>query len=300
MSAAQMLHQAADMLEQHARPVSPAAVARILRLAAAAVPPPPKTNKGIKLNLTPEGLAVRRTQALALIEKRRAANAVWTPERDALLRRLRAARTPDEETLRQINALPGANPCVSIGALRKQATKIGAFKARKAEAIPLAVMDGAAVMRAPAPAPDHIADTTKMAPPPSETIAESDQPADEAFRAAWADPALRREDVARRFGMRPDKALAHAKALGLGVKPVLRMNEPAAAPPPDLSALEPVDATIEDARDWLYAELHRQKLGHAEIEARLAIFTAPGLLAECNAHRLKQGLSPYRIVRVLA
>ncbi len=73
---------------------------------------------------------------------------------------------------------------------------------------------------------------------------------------------------------------------------------PNEAPPPDLSALEAVPASIEDATNWLYEELLRERgarAKHAEIEQRLALFTPRGLLTECNTRRVRHGLPPYAI-----
>lgn len=70
------------------------------------------------------------------------------------------------------------------------------------------------------------------------------------------------------------------------------------APPPNTKALEPVPASEEDARDWLYAEMQREggkRISHAEIEQRLAILTSAGIVAECNTRRIKHGLSPYAL-----
>lgn len=71
------------------------------------------------------------------------------------------------------------------------------------------------------------------------------------------------------------------------------MSAPPPAPPP---RLEPVPAALEDARDWLYEEMLRERGGratHAEIEQRLAPLTPRGVLAECNVRRLRHGLPPF-------
>lgn len=77
-----------------------------------------------------------------------------------------------------------------------------------------------------------------------------------------------------------------------------RASAPALAKPPALGQLEPVPASIEDAKDWLYEELVRERgkrANHAEIEARIAMFTPTGLLREVNTRRLRHGLPPYVI-----
>jgi hypothetical protein len=70
-------------------------------------------------------------------------------------------------------------------------------------------------------------------------------------------------------------------------------HTPREAVPMDPAQLEPVPASYEDALDWLFAELTRQKMQPAEIETRLAAMTTKQLLATCNAQRVKAGLSPY-------
>ena len=65
------------------------------------------------------------------------------------------------------------------------------------------------------------------------------------------------------------------------------------AAPIDAGQLEPVPASYEDALDWLFAELRRQKMPAAEIETRLAQLSTKQVLATCNAQRVKAGLSPY-------
>jgi hypothetical protein len=70
-------------------------------------------------------------------------------------------------------------------------------------------------------------------------------------------------------------------------------HTPTPATPMDPARLEPVPASYEDALDWLFAELQRQKMQPAEIETRLAALSTKQLLATCNAQRVKAGLSPY-------
>jgi len=70
-------------------------------------------------------------------------------------------------------------------------------------------------------------------------------------------------------------------------------HTPREAVPMDPAQLEPVPASYEDALDWLFAELTRQKMPTAEIETRLAQLSTKQLLATCNAQRVKAGLSPY-------
>lgn len=100
------------------------------------------------------------------------------------------------------------------------------------------------------------------------------------------------------------RPVAQAASAWLATPEVVAAPMPATPTPPtpaspvDPLILEPVPASIEDARDWLYEELLRERgkrASHAEIEARLALFTPPGLLAECNARRLRHGLPPYSI-----
>lgn len=79
---------------------------------------------------------------------------------------------------------------------------------------------------------------------------------------------------------------------------VAASSTPNAPKPPALGQLEPVPASIKDAEDWLYEEVVRERgkrANHAEIEARIAMFTPDGLLREVNARRLKHGLPPYVI-----
>lgn len=68
---------------------------------------------------------------------------------------------------------------------------------------------------------------------------------------------------------------------------------PTQAAPTDPAQLEPVPASYEDALDWLFAHLVREKMKPAEVETRLAALTTKQLLATCNAQRVKAGLSPY-------
>ncbi len=119
-----------------------------------------------------------------------------------------------------------------------------------------------------------------------------------AFRAAWLDPSLRREDVARMFGMTVEPVRQLVRKLGLPPKQpgVFKGTEPNAATV-DRSALLPVRATVEDAQDWLYSELLRAGHKHEAAMERLAIFTPAGLVRECNALRVRAGLSPYVVAR---
>lgn len=124
-------------------------------------------------------------------------------------------------------------------------------------------------------------------------------PADDAaFRDAWANVGLTVAEVARQFGLNEDAARARAKRLGLGAKVAARRHEPKApleAVP--AAGLEPVPASPDDAADWLTGALQRERLSPAEIEQRLAILRPAGVLAECNARRVKLGLPPYVIAR---
>lgn len=84
-----------------------------------------------------------------------------------------------------------------------------------------------------------------------------------------------------------------AKAAQLPRDPATGLTMPTEAAPMDPAQLEPVPASYEDVLDWLFAELRRQNMAPAEIEARFAAMSTKQLLATCNAQRVKAGLSPY-------
>lgn len=117
-----------------------------------------------------------------------------------------------------------------------------------------------------------------------------------AFRAAWLDPSLRREDVARMFGMTVEPMRGLVRKLGLPPKqPGTHTGTRPNAATVDRGALLAVRATIEDAQDWLYAQLLRDGHKHDAAMERIGIFTPRGLVAECNTLRVRAGLSPYRV-----
>lgn len=124
---------------------------------------------------------------------------------------------------------------------------------------------------------------------------------DREFAAAWNDPTIRRYTIARMTGVAENAVGARARALGLGHKALppfdgnLEANAPAPAAPGTLLA---VASDLETATDWLYADLYRERKKHQQIEERLAILTPAGVLAECNARRLRHGLPPYVVAAI--
>jgi hypothetical protein len=68
---------------------------------------------------------------------------------------------------------------------------------------------------------------------------------------------------------------------------------PNAFPPPDPTAILPVEACAETVADWLYAEWLRRGHKHAGAMEGLNAMTTRGRYAEANALRLAYGLSPF-------
>lgn len=101
----------------------------------------------------------------------------WTAERKALLRERYPEGDHEEDLLAALNALPGI--AVSSGlAVHRQATKMGLKRLKRAPyrysaeglANMRAAADRARAARAEAAAPDHIADASKMVPPPAPVV----------------------------------------------------------------------------------------------------------------------------------
>jgi len=133
-------------------------------------------------------------------------------------------------------------------------------------------------------------------PPASTMPVEPPKPApldEEGLRRAWADPKLRRADIMRAHGISEGELDRRARDLGLGAK-ARDFAQVAAVPlPPSAAGLEPVPASEEDARDWLFAQLKRERMTEAEIEIRMAQADRKAIFAGCNARRVKLGLPPY-------
>jgi hypothetical protein len=123
------------------------------------------------------------------------------------------------------------------------------------------------------------------------------------LRAGWADPNKSHRDIANEIGLRQDQVALHARRLDLGAKAqrpsgatahFQRASAPREAPPPDVTMLEPVPATLDAAQDWLIEDLVRaDKVTQAEAEDRTVAMPAKRLVAEVNRRRIALGLSPY-------
>lgn len=105
------------------------------------------------------------------------------------------------------------------------------------------------------------------------------------------DPAIQR--AVREFVAGQRKTIGEPPGAGADV---VVLVQPRPMPP----GLQPVPASVEDARDWLYAELTRRGLSHLKIEARWMVLSAAETVAACNALRLEHGLPPYAVGGVAA